>query len=131
MRYLASFAVGMVLLIFGGFVYLRHMQLDAKGTTISQSLELARVQRTMVRIADAEGEQLTAFSQCDSLDDLISNGKLDSNDKERAGYTFEIECDGGGANFTVTGRHAPAEPGSPLRWPELIIDQSKAIHAVY
>jgi hypothetical protein len=53
------------------------MQLDAKGTTISQSIELARVQKTMVRIADAEGEQLTAFSECDSLDDLISNGKVD------------------------------------------------------
>jgi hypothetical protein len=131
MRYLASFVIGMVLLMLGGYTYLRHMQLDAKGTTISQSIELARVQKTMVRIADAEGEQLTAFSECDSLDDLISNGKVDSNDKERAGYTFAIECDGGGANFTVTGRHAPSAQGSPLRWPELVIDQSKAVRAFY
>jgi hypothetical protein len=131
MRFLISVVVGTAFLFLASYFYFTRMHLDTKGTTISQSIQLARVQKTMVRIADAEGEQLTAYSECDSMDDLISNGKLDSNDKERAGYSFAIECDGGGANFTVTGRHAPAKPGSSLRWPELIIDQSKAVHAVY
>jgi hypothetical protein len=131
MRYIGSFVIAILILIVASYSYLRHMKLDARGTTISQSIALARVQRTMVRIADAEGEQLTAFSECDSVDDLISGGKVDSNDKERAGYTFTIECDGGGAKFTVTARHAQSTPDPSLRWPELVMDQTKAVHAIY
>jgi hypothetical protein len=131
MRFIAIFIAGILLLLLASYVYLRRMGLDAKGTTIPQSITLAFVQRTMVRIADAEREQLTAFSECDSVDDLISNEKIGASDKERGGYSFFIECDGGGMNFIVTGRHAPPPPGSPLHWPELVMDRSLAFHAVY
>ena len=131
MRFIACFVGGILLLCLAGYLYLRRMGLDTKGTTIPQSITLAYVERTMVRIADAEREQLTAFSQCDSVDDLITNEKLSPNDQQRGGYTFSIECDGGGANFIVTGRHDPIPYGSRLHWPELVIDQSMAFHAVY
>lgn len=131
MRFIAFLVASIILLILSCYLYLRRMGLDTKGTTISQSVTLAFVQRTMVRIADAEREQLTAFSECDSVDDLISNQKLDPNDEKRGGYTFSIECDGGGTNFIVTGRHAPMPYGSRVRWPELVMDQSMAFHAVY
>jgi hypothetical protein len=107
------------------------MGLDPKGTTIPQSISLEFVQRNMVRIADAEREELTAFSECDSVDDLISTGKINPNDKERRGYSFSIECDGGGTDFTVTGTHTPAPLGSPLRWPVLTIDQTMALREIY
>ena len=131
MRFLTFLLIGIALLFLAGYLYLRRMGLDPRGTTIAQSITLAFVQRTMYRISDAERDQLTTQSECDSVDDLISLGKVNSNDRERGGYSFSIECDGGGANFTVTGRHAPSPPGSPLHWPELIMDQSLALHAVY
>ena len=131
MRYIAFLVAGIGLFFLASYLYLRRMGLDPKGTTIPQSITLAFVQRTMVRIADAEREELTAYSECDSVDDLISAGKVNSNDKERGGYSFSIEYDGGGANFTVTGRHSPSPPRSPLHWPELVMDQSLAFHAAY
>lgn len=131
MRYVAFLVAGFALFFAASYLYLRKMGLDPRGTTISQSIALAFVQRTMAHIADAEREQLTAFSECDSVDDLISAEKLDPADKERRGYSFSIECDGGGANFTVTGKHASAPPGSNLHWPELVMDQSLAFHANY
>jgi hypothetical protein len=108
MRFLAFLLGGIGLFFLSGYLYLRRMGLDLKGTTIPQSISLAFVQRNMFRIADAEREELTAFSECDS-----------------------IACDGGGTDFTVTGTHAPAPPGSPLRWPVLIIDQTMAFREVY
>jgi hypothetical protein len=131
LRSIAFFVASIILLILSCYLYLRRMGLDTKGTTISQSVTLAVVQRTMVRIADAEREQLTAFSECDSVDELISNQKLDPNDEKRGGYTFSIECDGGGTNFIVTGRHVPIPYGSRVRWPELMMDQSLALRAIY
>jgi hypothetical protein len=131
MRFLAFLLGSIGLLFLSGYLYLRRMGFDNKGTTISQSISLAFVQRSMFHIADAEREELTAFSECDSVDDLISAGKIDPSDKEKRGYLFSIECDGGGTDFTVTGTHAPAPPGSTLRWPVLIIDQTMAFHEVY
>jgi hypothetical protein len=124
MRFLAFLLGGIGLFFLSGYLYLRRMGLDPKGTTIPQSISLAFVQRNMFRIADAEREELTAFSECDSVDDLISAGKVDPNDKDKRGYSFSIECDGGGTDFTVTARHAQVLPGSPLRWPVLVVNQS-------
>jgi hypothetical protein len=131
MRFLAMLLGGVGLFFLSGYLYLRRMGLDPQGTTIPQSISLAFVQRNMVRIADAEREELTAFSECDSVDDLISSGKIGPNDAERRGYSFSIECNGGGTDFTVTGTHAPAPPGSRLRWPVLVIDQTMAFREIY
>jgi hypothetical protein len=126
MRFFAFFLAGIVLLCLSSYLYLRRMGLDNKGTTILQSIALAFVRRNMYRIADAEREQLTTQSECSSVDQLISLGKVDPGDQERGGYSFSIACDGGGTYFTVTGRRVPVLPSSPLRWPELVIDQSMA-----
>jgi hypothetical protein len=131
MRFIAFFVAGILLVFLASYLYLRRMGLDTKGTTISQSITLAFVQRTMVRIADAEREELTAYSECHSVDDLIASQKVSPNDEQHGGYTFSIECDGGGTNFTVTGTHAPMPYGSKLRWPKLVMDQSLALRAIY
>jgi hypothetical protein len=131
MRYLAFLLAGIGLFFLASYLYLRRMGLDTKGTTIPQSIALAFVRTTMYRIADAEREQLTAYSECFDVDQLIDTGKVDPHDKELRGYSFSIECDGGGTNFTVTGTRAPAPPGSPLRWPVLVIDQSMAFRMDY
>jgi hypothetical protein len=131
MRFLAWFIAGTMALGFAGYLYLRQMGLDTKGTTISQSIALAFVRRNMFRIADAEREQLTAYSECFSVDRLISTGKVNPGDKERSGYAFSIVCDGGGTNFIVTGNHVQIPRGSRLRWPVLMVDQSMAFREIY
>jgi hypothetical protein len=130
MRYLMAIVSGAVVFCLGGFAYLRHMDTDNHGTTISQSITLARVRRNMVRIADAEREQFTAYSECLPVDELISRGKVDEEDRERGGYSFSIACTGG-LNFSVTGRRAPEPPDSTLHWPLLEIDQSLEFHESY
>ena len=75
MRFLAWFIAGTMALGFAGYLYLRQMGLDTKGTTISQSIALAFVRRNMFRIADAEREQSTAYSECFSVYQLISTEK--------------------------------------------------------
>jgi hypothetical protein len=84
----------------------------------------------MVRIAHAERGQVTAYSDCVSVDELFSRNELDSDDRQRLGYSFSVEC-GGGLNFTVTGKHSPEPPGSDLKWPVLAIDQSLEFHESY
>ena len=59
MRFLAFLLGGIGLFFLSGYLYLRRMGLDLKGTTIPQSISLAFVQRNMFRIADAEREELT------------------------------------------------------------------------
>jgi hypothetical protein len=127
MRLIATVVAVIGLFFLGGYLYLRRMGLDSHGMTIGQSIAMARAQRALVRIAYAEQEQMTVYSECDSVDDLISRGKIDANDEESNGYRFSVECDG--ANFSVIGRHAPSPPDSPLRWPELIADGTRSVRA--
>jgi hypothetical protein len=115
-------------LILAGYSYLRRMELDTKGTTISQAITLSFVRKNMIRIADAEREQVLAFSECQSMEQLISMGKVDANQQARGGYSFFISCQEGGTDFIVTATHAPAPPDSPLRWPVLVVDQTLTIH---
>src|ERR1700736_2414552 len=53
-RFLVFLFAGILLLGLSSYLYLRRMGLDNKGTTISQSIILAFVQRNMYQIADAE-----------------------------------------------------------------------------
>jgi hypothetical protein len=48
---------------------------------------------------------------------------------ERDGYTYEVRC-GGGNQFSVIARHAPAAPDSPIRYPVLAVDQNMQIGEV-
>jgi hypothetical protein len=108
-------------------LYFRNTGLDTQGTTISQAITLAFARKNMIRIADAEMEQTPAFSQCYSMEQLISMGKIDANKEDRGGYSFSISCQKGGTDFTVTSTHAPALPDSPLRWPILVVDKTLTI----
>jgi hypothetical protein len=121
---------GIAALCGAGYLYLQQMGIDTKGTTISQSITLAFVRRTMFRIADAEHEQLTVYTDCLPMDQLISAGKIDPEDQERSGYSFAISCEEGDSGFTLTATHAPAPADSPLHWPGLVIDQSMVFREV-
>jgi hypothetical protein len=131
MRVLKYFLIGMAALCLAGFLYLRRMGIDPKGTTISQSITLGFVRKNVFRIADAEHEQVISFSQCFTLDQLIDMGKLNSDVDQRGGYSFTISCNGDGSGFTVTATHPPAPPDSPLPWPEVVVDQTMALTESY
>ena len=135
MRFLTVVGMAVASLGLRGYTYLHNLGLDSKGTTISQSIHLAFARKAMIRIADAEREQLVAFNECYSMDQLISTGKLEAGDQARAGYTFTLSCDGGNLDFTVSGTHDSAydaePPDSKPAWPVLTIDQSLAFHESY
>lgn len=130
MRIARLVIIAMLGLILAGYMYFRGMGLDAKGTTISQAITLSFVRKNMIRVADAEREQILAFSQCFSIEQLISMRKIDANEEDRGGYSFSISCQKGGNDFTVTATHPPAPPESPLRWPVLVVDQTLAIREI-
>jgi hypothetical protein len=131
MRLTQFVVIAILVPMLAGYMYLRRMGLDTKGTTISQAITLASVRKNMIRIADAEREQTLAFSKCYSIEQMISMGKIDANQQDRGGYSFSISCQEGGTDFTVTATHAPAPPDSPLRWPVLVVDQTLTIRETY
>jgi hypothetical protein len=59
---------------------------------------------------------------------LISSNSLSMSQTERDGYSYSIACSN--AEFTVTARHAPAPAGSPIRYPNLAIDQNMQVQQV-
>src|SRR3979490_3491792 len=87
MRFLAFLLGGIGLFLLSGYKYLRRMGLDPKGTTIPQSMPLAFVRRHMFRIADAEREELTAFSECDQVVKHVPRGDALTNNKENRAYS--------------------------------------------
>jgi hypothetical protein len=109
------------LIYLGSYRYLKYMVVDSEGTTVWQSCGLARARRKMAQIANLERERYTTTSEYVSTDQLISERRLDQDDFERDGYSFSIAC-GAAPDFFVIGKHAPAPPGSPLRWFVLIVD---------
>jgi hypothetical protein len=121
MRFWLMVVAVAALIYIGGYQYLKYMVVDSQGTTVWQSFGLARARRKMVQIADLERERYTTTSERVSMDQLISEKRLDQDDTERDGYSFSIEC-GDAPDFFVIGKHALAPPGSPLRWPILIVD---------
>jgi|GEM_PF-2605515 len=131
MRVLNYFLIGVAVLCLSGFLYLRRMGLDPMGTTISQTVTLGFVRKNLFKIADAEREQVTSFSECFTMDQLIEMGKLDPDVQERGGYSFTISCEGDGSSFSVTAGHAQEPPDSHLRWPALIVDQSMTLREVF
>jgi hypothetical protein len=48
--------------------------------------------------------------------------------RERDGYSYSIECSG--TDFTVSARHSSAPSGSPIRYPNLTIDQNMQVREV-
>jgi len=126
-------ALGLLLVVvglLGGLYYahLKQMPTTDAGTTPTQAISLTGVRSDLLQIAQAERNFVALNSKCASLDELISSNTLTMSKTERDGYTYSVECSG--TQFTVTGRHAPAPPDSPIRYPNLAIDQEMQVHEV-
>jgi hypothetical protein len=128
MRALAMLLVAAGLL-FGVYqYYLKKMPTTDPGTAATQAISLTGVRGDLLQIAQAERGYAALNSHCVSLEELISSNSLSMSRPERDGYSYAVECSD--ADFTVTARHAPAPAGSPIRYPNLVIDQTMQIREV-
>jgi hypothetical protein len=128
MRALVAILVACALL-FGVYrYYFKKMPVTDEGTAPTQAISLTGVRGDLLQIAQAERGYIALNGHCTSMNELISSNLLAMSRPERDGYSYSIECSGG--DFTVTGRHAPAPAGSPIRYPTLAIDQSMQVHEV-
>jgi hypothetical protein len=126
MRALAILLVAAAIL-FGVYeYYLKKMPTTDKGTATTQAISLTGVRMDLLQIAQAERGYIAINSSCVSLADLVSSGSLSVSKPGRDGYTYEVEC-GSGDQFQVTARHPAAPAGSPIRYPNLAIDQTMQV----
>ena len=129
MRPLAVILVAAAIL-FGVYeYYLKKMPTTDKGTAATQAISLTGVRMDLLQIAQAERSYIALNSSCVSLDDLTSSGTLAVAKPGRDGYNYEVDC-GSGDEFQVTARHAPAPEGSPIRYPNLAIDQTMQVSEI-
>lgn len=116
-------------LLFGAYqYYLKKMPTTDQGTAPTQAISLTGVRADLLQIAQAERAYIASNSQCGSLDELISSKSLSTSRTERDGYSYTVDCSG--SDFSATARHAPAPQGSPIRYPNLAIDQTMEVHEV-
>lgn len=108
---------------------LKKLPTSDTGTAATQAISLTGVRADLLQIAQAERENIALNSKCDSVQDMISSRILRLTEAGRAGYTYEVSC-GGGAEFQVVARHAPAPEGSTIRYPTLSIDSSMQLHEI-
>jgi hypothetical protein len=122
MRGLVTILLGAAL-VFGIYhFYFKKMPTTDEGTAPTQAISLIGVREDLLLIAHAENNYVSQNGHCVSLGELISSGALAMSHADRDGYTYSIQCSG--SEFTVTGRHAPAAAGSPIRYPNFATDQS-------
>jgi hypothetical protein len=107
---------------------MKKMPTTDQGTAPTQAISLTGVRSDLLQIAQAEREYIATNGKCVTLDELISSHSLAMSRSERDGYTYAAECSSG--DFTVTARHAPAPAGSPIRYPNLAIDQTMQVREV-
>jgi hypothetical protein len=125
MRALAGLLVA-VALLFGVYqLYLKRMPVSDEGTAPTQAISLTGVRGDLLQIAQAERAYVATNGNCASLEELVSSNTLAMTRSERDGYSYSVTCSGG--NFSVTARHAAAAAGSPIRYPNLAIDQNMQI----
>lgn len=117
-------AVLVVLLISGGIYcfYMQKMPAPAEGTAPTQAISLTGVQNDLLQIARAERSYIVEHNECGSRDQLLASGSMTMTRAERDGYAYTVECSG--TSFTVRAQHAPAPPGSPIRYPNFVVDQT-------
>lgn len=108
--------------------YFQKMPVTDQGTAVTQAISLTGVRSDLLQIAEAERAYIVENGRCGSFDELTSSHSLAMASSERDGYTYSVACSGG--DFSVTGRHAPAPQGSPIRYPALAIDQNMEVHEV-
>ena len=128
MRALAGILVAAAIL-FGVYQYsLKKMPTTDEGTASTQAISLTGVRTDLLQIAQGERGYIALNSHCATFDDLISSNSLTMTRRERDGYSYSIECSG--TDFTVSARHSPAPSGSPIRYPNLAIDQNMQVREV-
>jgi hypothetical protein len=104
--------------------YLKNTPVTDKGTAPTQAISLTGVRSDLLQIAQAERSYVAANGNCVALPELITANMLNMTRTERDGYVYTVECASG--EFSATARHAAAPPGSPIRYPNLAIDQNMA-----
>jgi hypothetical protein len=128
MRALAGILVAAAI-FFGVYeYYLRRMPVSDEGTAPTQAISLTGVRTDLLQIAQAERGYISLNSHCGAFDELISSNALTMTKPDREGYSYSIECSG--TDFTVFARHVAAPPGSPIRYPNLAIDQNMQIREI-
>lgn len=116
-------------LLLGAYVfYLKKLPTTDSGTTPTQAISLTGVRSDLLQIAQAERAYVVSNGSCAPLPDLISSNMLAMTRTERDGYSYSVECST--TEFNAIARHAPAPAGSPIRYPNLAIDQNMQVHEV-
>jgi hypothetical protein len=128
MRVLALLLVSSALLLGAYVFYLKKLPTTDSGTTPTQAISLTGVRSDLLQIAQAERAYVASNGSCAPLPDLISSNMLAMTRTERDGYSYSVECSS--TEFNAIARHAPAPAGSPIRYPNLAIDQNMQVHEV-
>jgi hypothetical protein len=116
-------------LLLGAYVfYLKKLPTADSGTASTQAISLTGVRSDLLQIAQAERANIASNGSCASLPDLISSNMLSMTRTERDGYSYTVECSS--TEFKAIARHAPAPPDSPIRYPNLVVDQNMQVHEV-
>jgi hypothetical protein len=129
MRVLALLLVSSALLLGAYVFYLKKLPTTDSGTTPTQAISLTGVRSDLLQIAQAERAYVASNGSCVALPDLISSNTLAMTRTERDGYSYSVECSN--TEFNAIARHAPAPAGSPIRYPNLGIDQNMQVHEVH
>lgn len=106
-------------------LYLKRIPTVAEGTASTQAISLTGVQMDLMQIAKAERMSIGTEGHCISMEELLASGSMSLSRPERDGYTYSVECSG--TAFTVTARHPAAPAGSPIRYPQMMIDQTMQV----
>ena len=109
--------------------YFQRMPVTDESTAPTQAITLTGVRNDLLQIAQAERAYIALNSNCVSLDELISSNSPSIPRTGRDGYTYSVECSAG-AEFKVAARHAPAPPGSPIRYPNLAVDANMQVSEI-
>jgi hypothetical protein len=128
MRVLALLLVFSGLLLGAYVFYLKKLPTMDNGTAATQAISLTGVRSDLLQIAQAERANVTSNGSCASLADLLSSNMLTMTRTERDGYNYSVECSS--AEFNAVARHTPAPAGSPIRYPNLAVDQNMQVHEV-
>jgi len=110
------------------YFYVQKLPTSDAGTAATQAIALVGVRADLLRIAQAERENIALNSECTSLDELISSGRYDMLRTEREGYTYQVSCSG--MDYQVIAEHPAARPGSGIRYPKLTVDQDMQVQEV-
>ena len=128
MRALALLLVSAALLMGAYYAYLKRLPATDAGTTPTQAISLTGVRADLLQIAQAERTYVATNGKCAPLSELASSSALTMERTERDGYVYSVECSG--VEFSAVARHAPAPAGSPIRYPNLAVDQNMQVGEV-